>query len=259
MSGTRTDDGSNATSAVEVGDGAEVAVGVVESLIAELASVRTGLDAELTLCGMLGLVETGIEGDDTERGEAIRTLLSQIIGRAEALADADGLMAMRVCASIGPDETRSAAHAAAERVAQSGAADRPWATRIGRPVFLRAWRYGDDAGEQDSVGVLFDERGREHALVVLIDHVLGGGLKDAWIAVGREAKGLRNRIATDLAGEPDVTFEDIDLTTAAGMLLDATAAAPCPVADDQINDVAVHRFLARSRAEHLAHLADLPA
>jgi hypothetical protein len=256
----RTDDNGTAPEATEDDKtGAELVAGVVESLIADLTAARTALEAELALSGMLGFVKTGIAGDEEERAEAIRVLLTQIIGRADELADADALMVLRVCAAVGPRETRVAADAAAGRIARTGVTDRPWATRIGRPTFLRAWKYWDDLDQQASLGVLFDERGREHALVVLVDHVLGGGLKDAWVAVGREAKGLRNHIATHMAGEPDVTFEDIDVTAAASMLLDAVAAEPCPVEDDQVDDIATHRYLVLSRAEHLANLAGLQA
>jgi hypothetical protein len=86
---------------------------------------------------------------------------------------------------------------------------------------LRAWRYGDVFGQQSSIGVLFDDRGREHALMV--DHALGGGIKDAWVAGGRQAKGPRNRVAAQMADEPVAVFEDIDVRTAAEGLRAALA------------------------------------
>src|SRR5674476_1638788 len=62
----------------------------------------------------------------------------------------------------------------------------------GRPEMLRAWRYGDVFGAQSSVGVLFDYRGREHVVMVLVDHLLGGGVKDCWVSEGLAAKDMRN-------------------------------------------------------------------
>jgi hypothetical protein len=88
--------------------------------------------------------------------------------------------------------------------------------------------------------------------MVLIDHNVGGGIKDAWVANGREARGLRNRVADGLADEPDAYFEDIDPATAAEALNDALAWPPCPEQDDQIEDVATYLFLVRSRTDHLA-------
>ncbi len=46
---------------------------------------------------------------------------------------------------------------------------------------------------------------------------------------------------------------------AAVMLREALAEDPCPVEDDQIEDIAVHRCLVHSRARRLAELAGLPA
>jgi hypothetical protein len=50
-------------------------------------------------------------------------------------------------------------------------------------------------------------------------------------------------------------FEDIDVRTAAERLREALACPPCPEQDDQIEDLATHLFLVRSRSDHLADLA----
>jgi hypothetical protein len=122
---------------------------------------------------------------------------------------------------------------------------------------LRAWHYGDVFGAQSSVGVLFDYRGREHALMVLVDHLLGGGVKDCWVSEGRPAKDMRNSVAAALAGEPTTFFEDIDAAAAAALLGSALANPPCPEQADQIEDVTNHLYLVRARVEHLARLAGI--
>jgi hypothetical protein len=122
---------------------------------------------------------------------------------------------------------------------------------------LRAWRYGDVFGQQSSLGVLFTDRGRDHALMVLVDHALGGGIKDAWVAEGRQAQGLRDRVMTGLADEPMAVFDDIDVAAVAQALRDALACPPCPAEEDQHEDVATHLVLVRSRAERLAEVAKL--
>jgi hypothetical protein len=237
----------------------ELTAAITDTLIEAVAGVRTPLDAELALCHAFGPVELGVEGDEAERLQALIVLLSSVIRRAERVATADALALLRACAAIGPDLGRQTAALAASQVAAGGVPDRPWANRIGRPTVLRAWRYGDVFGDQASVGVLFDYQGREHALMVLIDHQLGGGIKDCWVAEGRDARAMRTTLATQLAGEPGVVFEDVETATAANLLRDALACPPCPEQDDQIEDVAIHLYLVRSRTELLCELAGLPA
>jgi hypothetical protein len=130
-----------------------------------------------------------------------------VIGHGEMIASVEALALLRVCSVLGPAKSRNAARESAGRLAAAGVADRPWAGRVGRPVMLRAWRYGDVFGAQSSVGVLFDYRGREHVVMVLVDHLLGGGVKDCWVSEGRAAKDMRNSVAAAMAGEPDTFFE----------------------------------------------------
>jgi hypothetical protein len=56
-------------------------------------------------------------------------------------------------------------------------------------------------GVQSPVGALFDYQGREHALMVLVDHQLGGGIKDCWVCEGRAAKEIKGRFS-GLTGSP---------------------------------------------------------
>ena len=151
------------------------------SLLAAIAEARSPLAAELVLCGAFGAVETGLpdDADEQERLEALSLMLGQVIGHGEMIASVEALALLRVCSVLGPATSRSAARESAGRLAAAGVADRPWAGRVGRPAMLRAWRYGDVFGAQSSVGVLFDYRGREHVVMVLVDHLLGGGSRTA--------------------------------------------------------------------------------
>jgi uncharacterized protein YbjT (DUF2867 family) len=110
-------------------------------------------------------------------------------------------------------------------------------------------------GVQYSVGVLFDYQGREHALMVLVDHELGGGIKDCWVCEGRAAKEMRNTVAAAMAGEPETIFEDIDAGDVAELLGSALTNPRCPEQADQIEDVANHLYLVRARGEYVAQLA----
>ena len=230
------------------------------SLLAAIAEARSPLAAELVLCAAFGAVETGLpdDVDEQERLEALALMLGQVIGHGEAIASVEALALLRVCSVLGPATSRSAARESAGRLAAAGVADRPWAGRVGRPEMLRAWRYGDVFGAQSSVGVLCDYRGREHVVMVLVDHLLGGGVKDCWVSEGRAAKDMRNSVAAAMAGNPETFFEDIDAADVAALLGAALACPPCPEQADQIEDVNNHLHLVRARVEHLARLAGIP-
>lgn len=162
-----------------------------------------------------------MEGDEDDVAEALFLLLTGVVAPLESVGSAEALAVLRVLEVYGPPQARSAAARAVARLVAAGVLDRPWAGRVGRPEFLRAWRYEDVFGEQTSLGVLTD-RGRDHALTVLIDHLLGGGIKDAWVAEGRDATRLRARVVEGLAREPDVVVEDVDVAEAARVLLGIT-------------------------------------
>ncbi|ADU49636.1 hypothetical protein Intca_3151 [Intrasporangium calvum DSM 43043] len=235
----------------------DAAAAVTASLASEIARVRTPLAAELVLCQAFRVMEMGApkDADEQERLEARSALLGQVIAHAETLSTPDALAVLRVCATLGPDVTRQAAGQAAARVAAAGVADRPWAESLGRPHLLRAWHYGDVFGSQTSAGALFDYRGRDHLLMVLIDHDLGGGVKDCWVAEGRRAREMRDAIAARMASDDAAFFEDIDAAGFAELLGSALAKPPCPRQVDQVEDVATYFYLTRSRADHVARLA----
>lgn len=243
------------------GDVPEELIGAATaSLLAAIGEARSPLAAELVLCGAFGAVDAGLpdDADEQERREALMLMLGQVIDHAESLASEEALALLRVCAVLGPAASRSAAGESANRLAATGVADRPWAARVGRPEMLRAWCYGDVFGAQSAVGVLFDYRGREHVVMVLVDYQLGGGVKDCWVTEGRAAKDMRNSVAAAMAAEPEAFFEDVDAAAAAALLGTALACPPCPEQPDQIEDVNDHLHLVRARVEHLARLAGIP-
>lgn len=240
-------------------DESELLAAATMSLLAGIAEARHPVAAELVLCAAIGAVETGMpdHADEQDRLAALTFMLGQVIAHAETLATVEALALLRVCSVLGPATSRDAAGPAADRLAATGVADRPWASRVGSPELLRAWHYGDVFGAQSSVGVLFDYRGREHVLMVLVDHLLGGGVKDCWVSEGRAAKDMRNSVATAMAGEPTTFFEDIDAAAVTGLLGSALGQPPCPEQPDQLEDVFNHLYLLRARVAHLARLAEI--
>jgi hypothetical protein len=232
----------------------ELIAGVAASMMEGLADARHPLAAELVLASMLGILGGGLppELDDGERTAAISELLSGLIQYCERLASPEGIGFLRLAARQGPALTRRDAEEALSRVAGRGVRDLRWAEALGAPSLVRAWRYGDVFGSQSSIGILLAYRHREHAVCVLIDHGLGGGIKDAWVAEGRDARGLRDRIAASMAAEPTAIFEDLTEAEALDGLRAALAAPPCPEQPDQIEDVAKHLYLVQARAQQLA-------
>nr|WP_281289142.1 hypothetical protein [Leekyejoonella antrihumi] len=227
------------------------------SLIAEIKGVRNPLEAELMLSTALAAMDMGAP-DDIDEQQLLDTLtfmLGEVIGYAESLGSQEALALLRGASVIGPEASRGAARASAERLAGGGVPDRPWAARVGRPQLLRAWRYGDIFGQQESVGVLFDDRGREHAVMVLIDHVLGGGVKDCWVAEGKLVKRLQKDVGRLRAGTDETFFEDLDAAKAVEVLEAALAQPPCPADAEQVEDLGLHLPLLRARTDHLRELA----
>jgi hypothetical protein len=202
------------------------------SLLAGIREARGPLAAERVLCEAFAAALAGLPDDADE--QALTLLLGQVI--RYALATADALALLRVCSILGPATSRAAADEGSGQLAAAGVVDLPWAGRVGHPRMLRARRYGDVPGAQSAVGVLFAYQGREHALMV--DHLLGGGIKDCWVCEGRTAKGMRNTVAAAMAGNPDTLFEDIDAVGVAGLLGSALTNPPCPEQADQIEYVA---------------------
>ena len=236
---------------------AEAIAAATASLLAGIAEARNPLAAEQVMCETFAAVEAGLpdDADEVERLQALTMALEQSIGHAQELASVDALALLRICSVLGPATSRAEASQGAARLAAAGVADRPWAGRVGRPTMLRAWRYGDLIGAPSSVGVLFDYRGREHALMVQVDHLLGGGIKDCRVAEGRSAKDVRDTVAAAMASSPTTFFEDIDAVAVAGALGTALASPPCPEQADQIEDVDRYLYLVRARVEHVAELA----
>lgn len=227
------------------------------SLLAALAEARNPLAAEEMLCTTLGAARSGLpdDVDEEDRHRALTEVLGGMIEHAERLRSVEALALVRVCSVLGPASTRSAAQQGASRLAAAGVPDRPWAATVGSPALLRAWRYGDNFGAQSSIGLLFDYRGREHAVMILIDHLLGGGVKDCWVAEGRAARTLRDRVADEMANNPTTYFEDINATEVVTLLDAAMACPPCPEQPDQIEDVDAYLHLLQARVEHVARLA----
>ena len=112
------------------------------------------------------------------------------------------------------------------------------------PCFSNA----DIYGAQCSLVVVVSVEGQKYAVIVLIDYLLGGGVKDCYL-VDYTSK-LREDYRR-VAADPDLNFSDLDGETAREILEKALSRDPCPVEPDQIRDVEKYIGLVRSCAELL--------
>jgi hypothetical protein len=216
----------------------------------QMRSIRRPLDAELWASELLGMLELGAPDDSTpEERDAVRLNLATRL--AEYAMDQDslsGLAMLRTLSVIGPGPSRELAAGAAARLAAGGLRDRAWVPSLGRPDVGRCWRFADPDGHQESVTVVFRYGKREHALTVLIDHDLGGGVKDCWI--GENPAGMLAETRAALAAD-GIEVEVIAVEEATDALRTALTRPECPETPDEIEDVAMCRALLRSRVNLL--------
>jgi hypothetical protein len=227
--------------------------GLVDHAVSAISVAAGPLDAEWVLCRLLAMIELDAPDGvtDQQRAQLRSRLLADLIDGAEQRAGIDALALLRVCERYGPTATRTKAALAASRLVASGIAERRWADQVARPTSDGIWWYGDAAGRQESVGMLFGYPGEQHVISVLIDHEHDGGIRDCWSADGPEAAGLRERTAEVIAAEPGATFRDLDAPAAVEILATAIEVPGCAPAE-HAEDVAICVELLRSRIELLA-------
>jgi hypothetical protein len=221
------------------------ALGVVLSEAHDVLShVHEPVDAELWGSDMIGaLSATGTESD------VMAELATSLVPAAEEDATPEALALLRIFGAIGSEQLRSAAAAAADRVASSGVPEPDWAAAIGSPTVGACWHYSDIGGRQESVTMTFGYGESEHALSVLIDHGRGGQIKDVWVG---DAAGLLDKTWLAAENDPLVVFESIDAADAQGRLERAISAGECPEKPDQADDLTAHRALMHARMRFLA-------
>jgi hypothetical protein len=197
------------------------------------------LEAELFGAEFLALVR-----QDTDDPDDLPYLLATLVEEAEQYGDPAALAMLRVLAVLAPDPAvRAAAGAAAGRLAAAGVPDCHWAARLGAPKLSGCFGTSG-AADQQVVAVGFRYRRRRHAFAVLIDHRLGGGVRDVWVTDQPE----EIRVAyQDEADQNGGEFADYDPAAAHAVLDRALARPPCPVEPDQVENLDLHLDLLRRR------------
>jgi Plasmid pRiA4b ORF-3-like protein len=179
---------------------------------------------------------------------SVADVLADVMPQLARHPCAEALAMARVLAAVGPAEIRPVAASVADQLAADGQTDMPWAAGLGQPKPERFFGYGDIFGDQQSVVSVFSYGRTKHAVVVLIDYLLGGGVKDCYLVEYTGALREEYRAAGHL---PGLRFGDYDAATVRTMLESALARQPCPVEPDQIEDVWSYIDVLRARLDLL--------
>jgi hypothetical protein len=208
------------------------------------------LTAELVWADFLSMIRRDAPADAD-----IAALLLALIGHVQGRRIAETLAMMRVLAAVGPAEVQPTATAVAGELAAAGLAEPRWAAELGAPKPGPCFGYEDIFGEQRSLVMTFSYGRKKHALVVLIDYVLGGGIKDCFFTDG--VAGLRNEYLA-LSRDPEVVFSDLDGAQARAIVDEALSRDPCPVEPDQAESVEKLLDLVQARVALLPAAAKKP-
>ena len=202
------------------------------------------LSAELAGAEFFGVLRRLAPGDAD-----LAEIVTGMIGQAEAQGTPEAMAVISVLAVLGSGEARPAASGAAARLAAGGLAAPPWAAGLGRPTIGKCFGYVDFFGEQETIALCFSYGRNRHAIGVLIDHVLGGGVKDCFISEYPDQVRAHYRRSAQRFG---LQCQDYSPADAASILARALAREPCPQQPDQVEDVGNYLDLLRSRLELLS-------
>jgi hypothetical protein len=146
----------------------------------EVLKERDSLRAEEWASGLLGLFASLPLAGDDDPTEAVGGRLVMVARTAQS---AEAMVCLKALASVSTGRLRQRANQAARALATAGVDAPAWAEAIGAAVPTEAWRATDCCGDQDSIMIGFVQPGgREHSVVALLDHLLGGIAKDAGLA-----------------------------------------------------------------------------
>lgn len=200
------------------------------------------LEAELTGAEFLGMLSEMVPEED------LPAMLAGLIGQAGEHGCREALAMLRALAVVAGGETGPLAAAAADRLVAGGLADQPWVRGLGSPQVGRCFGYADEFGAQESIAVSFSYGRSAHALAVLIDHDLGGGVKDCFPTDRPDRLRAGYRQAARWHG---LELRDYEPWEAGAILRRALEREPCPVQEDQIEDVGCYLSLLRARVSLL--------
>jgi hypothetical protein len=213
-----------------------------------LRPALTPLAAEVIGSQLLGTVALSLQSAESgpEVSTGIVDFITELITYARADATVGALAVLRAVAAVAPPQLRQRVNTAAMDLAGSGKTDRAWAADIGRPVPVRSWQCGDTAGAQAAITAVFRYGRAEHALTVLLDHQLGGGVKDCWLS---QNPGLLWQRSQEAGRIPHMRLTELPWAAAQDLLAQSLVLPACPTEPDQVQDVAAHMGLLQARVD----------
>lgn len=213
----------------------------------ELVGDDDPIQAELWCSDVLGAVWAATDGDPA----AEETFVDAWITAAEECSDAAAAQTALIALGslAGTSGGRRSATAAADRLAALGAPRPAWAPAVDDVTSGECWHYGDVFGDQETILCAFRRGAGEHAMLVLIDHTLGGIAKDVFFteAVADSLADLQY----ELAATPVAFLEPIEPAAARRRLQRAFALTDARVEPRVNEELAPHRSLALSRVRQL--------
>lgn len=212
------------------------------AVLAEARIVLPDIDAPLA---------AELWGSDIVAALGARSGLAEaFVPAAEQAATPEALAVLRVLVAVGPagqagqSVLRTAARAAADRLAARGITEPGWAAAVGAPQVGECWRYGDVSGVQEVVTMSFGYGSKEHVVSVLIDNSQGGAVQDVWIG---DSGDVLERTRQMSVQDPDMVFGMISPQQARTRMDQAFAAGECPRQSQEIGNVASRRAILRAR------------
>lgn len=210
----------------------------------DVGKVRNAFDAELGVAEWFGMTTAMIEAGADPSSEALADFSGALVDVARAAGTTEALALLRALSAMtGTPVAEVADSAAAELAAELP--DRAWVKTMSRLEPTTALRYGQPDGGQESLVLGFRYGSREHAISVLIDHGLGGGVKDCWLTDKPDV--IRQQIAAMADLEPLMEVDPVDWVTAERVLAAALSRPTCAVEPDQLEDVQAYLPLLRRR------------
>jgi hypothetical protein len=165
----------------------------------------------------------------------------------ERCAQRGDLAAMAVAAGLAAVAAPPLVELAAQVAHRLVGPDAPrWLREVGRSEPARAWRSTGELGAQESLIIEYARGTDRHALLVLVDHTMGGQAKDAWLAADPdEVLAAWRTDGLDLG----LRIDEIPVVDALVRVRDAMAAADATPDDDveRSETYAEHRALVWSR------------
>ncbi|WP_229796115.1 plasmid pRiA4b ORF-3 family protein [Saccharothrix coeruleofusca] len=226
----------------------------VEEMLDDFAQLLepgiTPLGVELFGSEFFAALANGVAEDD------FPAALASLIEGVEVVGDERALAMLRVLAALAPPGGARAAAEAADRLVAAGVRNPSWAKEVGKPAVGTCFGYADPVGAQEGIAITFAYGRKSHAVVVLIDHSLGGGVKDCFVSDRPDLIQAGYREAAEQLGTAYVEYSPDE---ARARLERALGNDVCAEHPDQREDVHLSMALLCQRVSLLSGSAAVPA